>query len=441
VEKDGWVVDRGSKTVAASIAAGQVAPAVTLKMLRTAAISGRVVDVDGDPLAGVTIQVVSEPARKGGQPSPWASTNDRGEYRAYHVAPGQYRICAVYSGRQRRGDVQMQVAPAAYPKVCFPGSAQGSIYTVEAGTDLQGIDFQMAPARAVNIRGHATVQGAERPVFLMVALQTAAGGETPEAIVRDADGKFELQGVLPGRYRLTVTGVTVGGGAKLGASRTIDVADTDVNGIDITIAPPRKIEGRVAIPEGRKMPPLMVVLISRDKGDNQAGGMSQISASGTFQFPEVGSGEYDVVIGSTGPGDDLYVSAIRMGNSDALADGVRADAAGELEIVLKANGGTLNCAVHGDDDQPAAAHHVVLIPDPPKERQLALMGDCRTDANGACTISGITPGDYRVYAFPADAEIDQRDPSAMKAFEAYGKAVKIGESERHEAQIKAVPVQ
>jgi hypothetical protein len=299
----------------------------------------------------------------------------------------------------------------------------------------------MAPARAVNIRGHAIVQGPERPVFLMVALQTAAGGETPEAIVRDADGKFELQGILPGRYRLTVTGVTVGGEAKLGASRMIDVADTELNGIDITIAPPRKIEGRVAVPEGRKMPPLMVILVSRDKGDNQAGGMSQVSAAGKFQFPEVGSGEYDVVIGSTGPGDDLYLTAIRMGNSDALADGVRADVPGDLEIVLKANGGTLNCAVHGDDDQPAAAEHVVLLPDAPRERQLALMGECRTDANGACTISGITPGDYHAYAFPADAEVDQRDPGAMKAFEAYGKAVKIGEGERHEVQMKAVPVQ
>jgi hypothetical protein len=114
---------------------------------------------------------------------------------------------------------------------------------------------------------------------------------------------------------------------------------------------------------------------------------------------------------------------------------------GDLEIVLKANGGTLNCTVGGENDQPAAAAHVVLIPDPPRERQIALMGECRTDANGACKILGITPGEYHVYALPADVDVDQRDPSAMKAFEQYGAAVKIGEGEQRDVQVKGVPAQ
>jgi protocatechuate 3,4-dioxygenase beta subunit len=284
VEKDGWVVARGSKTASTTITAGQAAPGVTLKMLKTAAISGRVVDADGDPLAGATIQVVSEPARKGGPWNSGASTNDRGEYRAYHVAPGQYRICAVYAGRARRMDVQMQSATPAYPRVCFPGNPHCSVYTVEAGTDLQGVDFQMVAARAVNVRGHVIVQGSERPMFLMVALQPATGtaeSATPDAIVKDADGKFEFQGVLPGRYRLTVTGVSVGAEAKLGAAKMIDVADIDLNGVEVTLAPPKRIGGRVVVPEGRKVPSsVMVVLLPRDKGDNQAGGMAQVSAMG-----------------------------------------------------------------------------------------------------------------------------------------------------------------
>jgi protocatechuate 3,4-dioxygenase beta subunit len=444
VERDGWVTARESKTITTSVTAGQAAPAVTLKMVKTAAISGRVVDADGDPLAGASIQVAPEAAKKGGPPSPWALTNDRGEYRAYNVAPGQYRICAVYAARSHRMDVQVQSpTPAAYPKVCFPGNPQGSVYTLEAGADLQGVDFHMAPARAVNVRGHVVFQAPERPLFLMVTLLSTSGtaeGATPEAIVKDADGKFELQGVLPGRYRLRVDGANAGGDARFGATRIIDVADTDLNGVEIAVAPPRRIEGRVMVPEGRKMPPLMVFLAPRDKSDNQAGGMAQVSPKGTFVLAEVGSGEYDVMIGSTGPGDDLYVSGIRMGNSDALADGVRPGVAGDLEILLKGNGGTLNCTVSGDDDQPSAAQHVVLIPDPPRERQLALMGECRTDAKGTCAILGVAPGDYHVYAFPADMEA-QRDADAMKAFEQYGKAVKIGEGERREVQVKGVPVQ
>jgi hypothetical protein len=182
-------------------------------------------------------------------------------------------------------------------------------------------------------------------------------------------------------------------------------------------------------------------LVPRDPSDHQGGGIAQVSLAGAFSFPEVGAGEYDVMLGSTGPGDDLYVSAIRLGDFDALADGVRSDIPGNLEIILKAHGGTLACSVTGEKDEPVPGGHVVLIPDPPRERQLALMGECRTDGSGACEILGITPGEYHVYSFPTQIEIDQRDPNAIKPFEKYGKAVKIGEGERRDVQLKAAPAE
>lgn len=446
VEKDGWVAARDSKALTATVTAGQTAPAVTLKLLKAATISGRVVDGDGDPLHGVSIQLVPEPAKKRGGPIVGASSDDRGEYRAYNVRPGQYRICATYSGREQRMDVQMQPAiKTAYPTICFPGTPQAAVFTVEPGAEVQGIDFQIIPARAVTVRGRVISQGAEKPLLTMVSLQPASGGpvdgSVPEPVLPDAADKFELQGVLPGRYRLTVMGASPGAENRFVSSKMIEVADDDLDGVEITVAPPRKIQGKLVVPEGRKVPPLMVVLAPREQGYSEAGGMAQVSSTGAFGLPLVGGGEYDVMLESTGPGDDLYVSAIRLGDSDALADGVRSDVPGDLEIVLKEHGGTLNCSVTGDKDESVPAAHVVLLPDPPKERQLALMGECRTDASGACAILGITPGEYHVYAFPTQVEIDQRDQNTMKAYEQYGKAVKIGEGERRDLDLKAVPVE
>ena len=444
VQKDGWVVARESKGLRATVTAGQTAPALTLKLQRAAAISGRITDADGDPLSGVAIQVTPNLSGKSGRGSAWATTNERGEYRAFNVAPGLYRICATY-GAPRLMDVQMQPAPVAYPKVCYPGTPQGSVLPVESGAELQGIDFQMIPAHAVKVTGRVISQMGEKPAFALVTLQpadgTSGGSSQPvTTFLRGGEGAFELQGVLPGRYRLTVAGASLDNELKVGASRTIDVGETDLQDVEIIVGPPRKIEGRVIVPEGRKAPSLTVLLQPRDRG-SQGGGFAQVSADGTFSFREVASGDYDVLLASTGPGDDLYVSAIRQGDSDALADGVRSSVSGNLEVVLKANGGSLTCSVTGEKDEVAPGGRVVLVPDPPRQGQFALMGECRTDANGACEIQGITPGEYHIYAFPPEADLDPRDPDTLKAFEKYGEAVKISEGEHHDMQLKAAPVE
>ena len=442
VEKDGWVSDRDSKALTTAVAAGVTSAAVTVHMVKTGTISGRVMDADGDPLAGVSVQVIPEPPARNTAPNPWGTTDDRGEYRAYNVAPGKYRVCATYSARSQRMDVQMQPpAAGAYPRVCSPG-AEGAVYTVEPGMGLQGIDFQMIPARAVKVKGRVISHAAERPLLAMVMLQSVdgtGGAALPETLLRDADGKFELQGVLPGHYRLAVAGAGVGGEGQFSASKKIDVADTDVEGVEIVVGPPRRIQGTVVVPDGRKVPQLMIVLAPRDRTDHDGGGFAQVASDGAFHFPAVAAGEYDVALASTGPGDDLYVSAIRLGDSDALADGIRPDVPGDLRIVLKANGGALTCSVSGENDQPVPAAHVELIPDAPQERQLAVFGDCRTDANGTCEIQGIAPGEYHVYAFPSEMDTGARDAGAMKAFEAYGKALKVAEGEKRSVQLKAVP--
>jgi hypothetical protein len=85
--------------------------------------------------------------------------------------------------------------------------------------------------------------------------------------------------------------------------------------------------------------------------------------------------------------------------------------------------------------------HVILVPDAPRQRQVALYGDCRTQANGRCIIMGITPSEYHAYAFPTEIEMDYRDPDALKPFAKYGTAVKLGESERLQLGLKSIPVE
>src|ERR1039457_1368754 len=90
VERDGYVVARGqSQTVL--VQAGQTTADLKLKLQRTAAISGRILDADGDPISNVSVVVSAARAGKDlRSETRYATTNDRGEYRMFQIALGEY---------------------------------------------------------------------------------------------------------------------------------------------------------------------------------------------------------------------------------------------------------------------------------------------------------------------------------------------------------------
>ena len=45
-------------------------------------------------------------------------------------------------------------------------------------------------------------------------------------------------------------------------------------------------------------------------------------------------------------------------------------------------------------------------------------------------MQGVTPGDYTLYAWPRDAQIEYANPEYMRQFESYGKAVTVTEDNK-----------
>jgi hypothetical protein len=462
VERDRYVAARGqSQTV--SVQAGQTTLDVKLKLQHTGTLSGRIVGGDGEPVSGVN--VVASPARqaKGVLRRSWsAATNDRGEYRIFDIAPGEYRVSATYTPRIRDIGVRMQRRSAAggsgdsedeaYPTVYYPATLDSRLATVVAvapGAELQGFDLQLVRAVGVRVRGRVTPPAVDNPppVFQMITLAPAGRLETPpqthEVLIRDAKGEFEFSGVMPGTYRLQLETGGINESGRM-SRRTLTVGVTDVEGIELTPGPPANLSGRVIAPEGRKLSPgLIVMLGSREAGDTQGGGMAQVGADGAFTVPQVAPGIYDVLIGTAGEGDDIYVQTIRIGDVDALEEGVHVGDAplAPLHIVLKANGGTAECTARDEKGEPEPGASILLVPDAPKRHQAALFGECRAKADGTCKIQGITPGEYHVYAFPNGAEIDRRDPDALKPFEKNSEAVKFAEGERKTVNLKMTKVE
>lgn len=428
---------------------------VTLKLVHAAAISGRVLDGDGEPLIGASVQVVSVNQKKNAVSSFNAATNDRGEYRAFNIPPGKYRIAVSYEPGFQQRQVRMQrrrtqfgIAPdETYATTYYPAaldSKLAQIVDLEAGADLQGYDVQILSAKAVNVSGRVGVAGgAPAAAIVFVTLTPKArtiGFRSYDSVIQDSSGTFELTQVLPGTYVLAAMAPL--GDTRLSAHQVVEVGGADLKEIQLTLAPPQTVTGVIIPPEGRKLPPgLMVVLMPRENRGDGSGGLGQPGINGTFVIRDVVPGEYDVALGSTGPGDDLYVSAIQVGDDDALAGGVHVgqQPGGRLKVALKANGGTVQVSVKDSKGKPMPGSNVRLVPDAPRRAQMALYGECKTDASGTCSLVGMAPGNYRAFAFADERQIDFRDSVATTDIEDLGKAINIAEGDHQAVELIPVP--
>ncbi len=452
-ERDGFVTPPRTEPVVATVKPETTESGITLKLVRTGAVSGRVLDSDGESLSGASVQLKPVgPAKPGPGGALWAGSNDRGEYRIFHVAPGRYRIAGTVSDDPRHLELRVQRprGPAgptpeqAYAISYYPGTAdvrQATVVDVGAGADLSGYDILMQRVHAVRVRGHVVCPPGKSRSIIFLSLESLppGTGQSRTAVVRDSGGAFEFLNVLPGRYVVKAQAALE---RNESGHRAVEVNETDLEGVQVVLAPPQKLAGSIAVPPGRKLTPdTMVMLMPHGPLGSSSGGMAPVAADGTFSMSDVAPGDYDVILGSTGPGDDLYVSSIRHAEDDALADGVHVGGSppGPLQITLKANGGSMECAVTNADGNPLPNAQVMLLPDPPRRSEMALYGQCRTEPAGSCTLLGMAPGEYHAFAFTKQTDIDLRDPEAFKPFEKYGQAVKTGEGQKQRLELQAIP--
>jgi hypothetical protein len=259
-ESKGFVLDPESERSVVNVKPEYVQSEVTWKLIRTGAISGRVTDSDSDPIVGAAVQVVPVTQKKGGV-SLNAATNDRGEYRAFDIPPGRYHIAVSYEPGFQQRQVRMQhprtqsgVAPeGTYAVTYYPAALDWKLaqtIDVEAGADLQGYDVQILGAKGVTVRGTVVAAGgapAGAIVFVSLSpMRGAIGLRSYDNLIQDSSGVFELAQVLPGTYALTATAPL--GDKRLSARQVVEVGSANLNGIQLTLAPPQTVTGLIVSP-------------------------------------------------------------------------------------------------------------------------------------------------------------------------------------------------
>lgn len=225
--------------------------AIDIEMLPGAVIVGAVHDDQGNPLSGISVTVIRK-ARAGGtelsraEPAP---TNDRGEFRADRLLPGEYLVLAAPPTRREAG---IAVMPTYFPDVTDAKSA--TTVTVATGQTVTGTLITMQTVASFEVTG-TVVDSQGRPVralivFVSESVQTwvpkqSAGMRVKvRAVQTRPDGTFRIPDLGPGSYRLTplvpptttsqltpeISAAAIEGNQF---TRQVDVHAANVNGVTI----------------------------------------------------------------------------------------------------------------------------------------------------------------------------------------------------------------
>ena len=107
-------------------------------------------------------------------------------------------------------------------------------------------------------------------------------------------------------------------------------------------------------------------------------------------------------------------------------------------MILSPNVGQMDGIVLDDRSQPLPGIQAVLVPDLNRERT-ELFKTASTDRSGRFTLQGITPGEYKVFAWEALEAYGYFDPELLKRSETLGTSVRVDESSRQEIQVRVIP--
>jgi len=238
---------------------GQTVERINFSLPRGAAITGRIVDEYGEPVAGASVQAMQmryvdgrrQPTMAGTTgPFTLVQTPDTGEFRVWGLAPGEYLLQANPPGANGPFDSQERAGYSAtyYPNTTAASEAQ--VIRVEVGQTASGIEIMLAPTRTVRING-TTLDSRGQPLksgFVMAMLQS----NEPTFVMRPAtgqikpDGTFTISGVGPGSYMLrAMLPNDPTGGALETLAATVTVGGDDVNGVVLMSLKPATITGRI----------------------------------------------------------------------------------------------------------------------------------------------------------------------------------------------------
>jgi hypothetical protein len=446
---------------------GQTIDKVNLALPRGGAISGRVVDDLGEPIASVEVGV-QRFAYMGGSrrlgPAGAQGGNDRtddlGQFRLYGLPPGEYYVSATLRPMEFMGPNAVVASGQSdgYASTYFPGTtnlAEARRVSVRAGQDVMNVSFALVSARLGRISGRVTTSAGEPYAdgMLMVAPRTDDVGfafNMTGAQIR-GDGTFQTAGLPPGTYSLIVQ---PRGGPMASANGEVARMDVPINGEDvpdvfIVTGRPGVIRGRVVSDDGSVLPfrPGQVRIFAQPREPSRPMmGMRPSVVNDDWTFEVSGliegvrlSGNFD------SPGGSWSMRHAWKDNVDLLdtiVDIAPGQTIDDVELVVTRKVTELSGQVSDARNQPVTDASVVVFSE---DKERWTMGSrylrlTRPDTNGKYTVRLTPAQNYRVVVVQGLEDGQFADPEFLARALEYSTAFDIGEGEGKVVNLRLVEV-
>ena len=491
--RKGFTTTEHHRTV--TLTSAQNMPAMRFELVKTSAITGRVVDQAGAPVSSTTV-IAIKPDYVGGrrvitadpfttklayertlgyrasQPTK-AQSDENGQYRLFDLEPGEYYIAVWNVGTTNTyGGAS---SPIFYPGVDNPDAAIPVV--IRDGTDISAIDIKVSPLQlhsarlnvvhpaiapfdcSLGILGHIKqfVLVRHTANFDIVPF-TSFANEDRLGIREVAPNSWVIPRLPPGSYDLFYSPCVE---QRLGlvGRLSFDVTNRDVEAGTLVVPPSIAIHGRVrnasgSITDFSKVRIRLSPLDGRGYSPSMSPhppreGYNRVTADGAFAL-EFSPGGARAPFGTVAPGryyvdvdnlpTDTYVSAIKYGSKDALQTPmeVAGAEAGSLEITLSSPGGTITGTVTSASDQPVPDSQVVLLLESNPEGTRYETQQGFTDQGGAFSLSSLRPGRYRAVAWKRSTG-DLYDREILKRLQDRGTTVVINNGTTANLRLRVIP--
>jgi hypothetical protein len=432
---------------------GTTVEKIAFSLPRGGVISGTVLDEFGDPVAGAQVNALQFRYSPGGRrlmPSNAAQTDDRGSFRIYGLVPGEYFVSAVL-----RAPSEMMFSPGSansitgYSPTFYPGTpnpAEASRITVRAAQEASNISMALISARlarisgkAMNSRGAPIVQGM---IMAQPSDRMTMGIITPS--MTSADGSFQLVGLPPGAYQLSLRPRGPGGRDAEFANMRLTVGTADIDGLLLTTAPGAVARGIITTDEGVAPPlqPEQVSLIARSLNPEPfmgPGANSIVNPDWTFEMS--GLAEALVIMGNVAQNPDWMVKAVFQDGTDVTdtpIEFVPGRVVEGLNVVLTRRLAQVSGRVLGERNASDTDATVLFFSEDPNRWTVGsrYVRTARPNQDGRYTLRGLPPHDYLAVAV-RDLEPGQfMDPEFLESIRAQAVRITIGEAETKVQDLK-----
>ena len=406
------------------------------KLVPVGAISGRVLDADGQPAESIRVQAEQE----GRGPRRIAVTDDRGQFRLGGLIPGKYRVRAIPQAPSVPPEIRTDgTAEVQYAATWHPGTiAEKGAARVLVGPagDVTGIDIRLVRTPIMRLSG--TVSGlpeGAKDGYLRIMQANRQMGSMARL---KPDGSFEVWRLSPGKYTLSAQ-FNNAGDRWASESVEVEVAEADIDNIGLRVQAPQEIHGQLDFDDelarqapqappppgsaqGRPLPQPRRIMLNVVKGIGQMY-EADVSEDGTFTISKVSPGDYMVRVMGYG----ACVKSVRIG--ETVSDGPivnlsQGSGGAGLTVTLSSAFGEI-AGTARDDKGPVAGMRVLLRYSGELRRSLGVFafpvsGINRTKADGTYHFDSVAPGTYEVqvldeseggsYAFDDRAETVEVQP-------------------------------